>query len=325
MTEKAVLAEVGAITVAYQLALARLGISSLAKALSLWSSVPAGQDPTDPDSVKWLGNVVTMAMGQRKLSIQLARAYYRLITALLTDHTVGNPGDTTETSVSVGQLRSEFTSLAKEPQAYNPASYHEVDDATTVPVTHIADLSEVEKATEKAARQEAALDLAATGPDRQHRQVQKLNPKQPAKTVDTQRNEIHDKAGSRTASNVERIVYDGGRDTVTDLVQHHSAALGWARVSTSGTPCAFCSMLISRGIVYKTESSASGQWHNNCHCIAVPVLSQSQYDNDPMFSLNRDLSSQWQRLKEQHGGVTTSIWRKYIDQRFNKRATQRAA
>lgn len=50
----------------------------------------------------------------------------------------------------------------------------------------------------------------------------------------------------------------------------------WARVTTSPEPCAFCVMLASRGAVYKSEAGAKGfnshQYHDNCHCIVVPVF-----------------------------------------------------
>lgn len=67
-----------------------------------------------------------------------------------------------------------------------------------------------------------------------------------------------------------RHVLAGGRETSLALVQADPAAIGWVRV-TSDSPCAFCALLSSRGIAYRSEKSASFAAHSSCSCVASPV------------------------------------------------------
>jgi hypothetical protein len=67
-----------------------------------------------------------------------------------------------------------------------------------------------------------------------------------------------------------RVALDGGRGTITESIATDREALGWAR-STSGSPCAFCAMLASRGFVYKTQRTAGFQPHDSCNCQPEPT------------------------------------------------------
>lgn len=78
-----------------------------------------------------------------------------------------------------------------------------------------------------------------------------------------------DNARAGSAQAAMRHVLNGGRQTITTTVEQDDRALGWARV-TSGKACAFCSMLASRGPIYKSQS-AQFQAHDHCHCGAEPV------------------------------------------------------
>lgn len=80
---------------------------------------------------------------------------------------------------------------------------------------------------------------------------------------------------SMTLGTASRIALDGGRTTVLNTVQHDPVAVGWYRV-TDGQPCAFCALLASRGIAYKSEKSADFQAHNHCGCSAAPAFSRDQ-------------------------------------------------
>lgn len=81
----------------------------------------------------------------------------------------------------------------------------------------------------------------------------------------------------------DRIVGDAGRNTVRDNVKKDKVAVGWQRLSSTGSPCYFCAMLISRGPVYKSEASAGktsndlfvgeegqAKVHDHCHCFIEP-------------------------------------------------------
>lgn len=67
-----------------------------------------------------------------------------------------------------------------------------------------------------------------------------------------------------------KIVIGGARDTVLAATDGDPLARGWQRV-TSGSPCAFCSMLASRGPVYKNAKTSGFEPHGHCGCTAEPV------------------------------------------------------
>lgn len=72
-----------------------------------------------------------------------------------------------------------------------------------------------------------------------------------------------------SASAGMRLALTGGRATITSTLAADPEARGWAR-ATSGSPCAFCDMLASRGPVYG-EASADFEAHDGCSCTAEPV------------------------------------------------------
>ncbi|MEO3851747.1 hypothetical protein ABGB09_29665 [Streptomyces sp. B8F3] len=109
----------------------------------------------------------------------------------------------------------------------------------------------------------------------------------------------------------ERHARDAGREAIVDAARHDPAALGYARRALSGNPCAFCLMLVSRGPVYKTATSAllrdgGGEpYHDHCSCVAVPVFHRERW---PGREQADDLQRQWR----EHGG-TLAAWRRHID------------
>lgn len=70
-----------------------------------------------------------------------------------------------------------------------------------------------------------------------------------------------------TSGTGTRNVLNGGRGTLLRSIGADPKAEGWARV-TSGSPCAFCALLASRGPVYLTEDTAEFQAHDHCSCTA---------------------------------------------------------
>ncbi len=77
-------------------------------------------------------------------------------------------------------------------------------------------------------------------------------------------------AQSSTARTAMRLVTDAGNETIMRTVAADPKALGFARV-TSGSPCAFCAMLASRGGTYRTERSARFEAHDGCNCKPEPI------------------------------------------------------
>ena len=73
-----------------------------------------------------------------------------------------------------------------------------------------------------------------------------------------------------------RLILAGARSTTEATVSKSKVIVGYQRV-TSGSPCAFCAMLASRGAVYKSERTAGegNAYHDSCACTAAPLYSRS--------------------------------------------------
>jgi hypothetical protein len=80
---------------------------------------------------------------------------------------------------------------------------------------------------------------------------------------------------STTQGTAVRIVQSGARDTIIGTTKADPKAAGWYRV-TDGDPCAFCALMASRGVVYRSEKTASFKSHNDCGCTAAPAFSSGQ-------------------------------------------------
>lgn len=77
---------------------------------------------------------------------------------------------------------------------------------------------------------------------------------------------------------IDSEVQGGFTGTITDNTNRDPAAVGWKRIARPGA-CKLCTMLASRGAVYK-ESTARFAAHTGgpkgggpCHCTAAPVFS----------------------------------------------------
>lgn len=105
-----------------------------------------------------------------------------------------------------------------------------------------------------------------------------------------------------------RLALDGGRSTIVDSLRNDPQAHGWAR-ATSGSPCAFCAMLASRGPAY-SEETVSFEAHDGCSCTAEPV-----YDPSADWpSGTRQYADLWQQAKGAEGD-TTIAFRQLIEGR----------
>lgn len=121
----------------------------------------------------------------------------------------------------------------------------------------------------------------------------------------------------------ERHVADAGRQAIVDAARHDPQAVGYARVATGTSTCAFCLMLVSRGPVYKSADAAllrdgtSEPYHDNCRCIAVPVFDRERWPGrDEYLASEKD----WR----EHGG-TLNDFRRHIDGRRGTAAEPSAA
>lgn len=102
-------------------------------------------------------------------------------------------------------------------------------------------------------------------------------------------------ARTERATATMKAAQSGARDSINTMARKDPRALGWVRVPHHPTPCGWCLMLASRGIIlYRSASSARSAWHENCHCTAEPVFSRDHYFTSPQFAKNRALHMIWQ-------------------------------
>lgn len=119
---------------------------------------------------------------------------------------------------------------------------------------------------------------------------------------------------------VERHAKDAGRQAQIDAARHDRRALGYARRLTGSYSCAFCTMLASRGPVYRSadaalirhegrgrNASATGEpFHDRCDCEVVPVFKRDDWEGRDQYL---ELEKAWQT----HGGDLAK-WRRYLDE-----------
>ncbi|GAB3209794.1 hypothetical protein GCM10027294_25610 [Marinactinospora endophytica] len=120
----------------------------------------------------------------------------------------------------------------------------------------------------------------------------------------------------------ERHARDAGRQAMVDAARHDPRALGYARRLTGDYSCAFCTMLASRGPVYRSADAAlirhegrgrnarpTGEpFHDNCDCEVVPVFDRDDWEG-------RDQYLELSRLWDEHANSSLKDWRRYLDRR----------
>ncbi|WP_436739933.1 hypothetical protein [Streptomyces sp. BBFR102] len=358
MTSPARQAEADRAAIAFQTALTQIGAGTIAEAMTLWGDVPATARAST--SASWLRRAITMVMSRRRMSRDLARAYYRLARALRTGTTVADPHHPEPTYITLDVLRREFAELAGEsaeqpqegrsepsgtstPETPSSAASSEPveadndspptdreleDELDRIRVEEIEGLREAEELIEREAEQELRTALEALGPNNLQGKVDRIDGGRTADEVDKLRGEAHRQAGARQAAAAERVAMNGGRSAVWNHASRDKRAIGYIRLSRSGTPCGWCAMLISRGPVYRSSASAQyadgDKYHDNCHCYAEPVFSREQYSSSPLYELNRRYEELWPKVTSGLSGkAAVSAWRRFIRQE-QKAAAQEA-
>lgn len=130
----------------------------------------------------------------------------------------------------------------------------------------------------------------------------------------------------------ERHAKDAGRQAQIDTARHDRRALGYARRLTGAYNCAFCTMLASRGPVYRSadaalirhedrgrSASATGEpFHDRCDCEVVPVFDATDWEG-------RDQYLELEKLWQEHSNASLQDWRRYLDKRREDGAQEPAA
>lgn len=97
-------------------------------------------------------------------------------------------------------------------------------------------------------------------------------------------------AERRTEAVTQKLVADQGRETVRRAVREDRQAVGYARAAALGA-CAFCRLMASRGMVYKSAGTAGrdandrfsgdasvAKFHDDCHCGIIPVFRGQRFE-----------------------------------------------
>lgn len=71
-----------------------------------------------------------------------------------------------------------------------------------------------------------------------------------------------------------KTVLDGGRGLLANTLSTDRKCIGWQRIAHAKC-CAFCGMLASRGVVYRSARTAGfgRSYHRGCACSVEPVFS----------------------------------------------------
>jgi hypothetical protein len=336
VTSRARAAEADQASTAFHTALTQIGVATIEDALMLWQGVAPAN--TGALSAAWLRRAVQLVMTRRGRSRDLAMAYYRLVRALRTGKTVADPRRPEPAYVTLAMLRREFAALAgPAPAATTPAESENTgqapgsapadtpvsgeasDDADRILVEQIEALDREQQRLEQAAEDEARIALEELGTRNLDRKLADIDTSAPANEVDELRGDAHRRAGTRQAAAAERLVMNGSRSTLWTLADRDRRAIGYVRLSRTGTPCGWCAMLISRGPVYKSARTAEyadgDSYHDNCHCYAEPVFAADQFAGSSRYALNRQYQELWPTVtKGLSGKAALSAWRRFVRQ-----------
>lgn len=350
----------------FQAALVAYGAQATLDSLALWEDIPpVPAVATGRASQRWLAVAVRYVMQRRIRARQLALAYYRYQRALATGKTIALPGQDNPPYVSLNQLKEEFETLLSAgpvaprqpaqavaepqvttdaPEAPNAAPEAPAPlpdepvmelDEDRIPVEEIPGLHEDLAMLEEEAEKQIRDNLMNLGPRNQDKKIAQIRNDS---ELDKGRTQAHKEAGSRQAATTGRSVMNGARGPIFVAAVKDKAAIGFVRVSRTGTPCGFCAMLMSREVVYKSnEGSGPGsdgvivtfgdldKYHDNCQCYALPVFSMAQYRSNPVFDANRQYAKEWLDVVSSGGKQALSQWRKHIRQQAKPQTPEAAA
>lgn len=306
-------AEAEQATIAYQIALTALSAKVIAEAVSIWLRMVPINGGTPTTNLAWRRETGRMVRRSRKDARALARSYYRLSRALTTGTTVAPPSDTRST-VRLNDLRTEFGTLAG-PKAPAPK-----EDNPLITVEPLSNMDEDAADIDREADAEIDEALENLGSSNFAKKLAAISPKADPDEAEREREAAHQQAGARQAAAAQRIASNGARSELWTNTSKDRRALGYIRLSRSGTPCGWCAMLISRGPVYKSEQSGGGdgyddgdKYHDNCNCYAVPVFTKLDWETNPLYALNREYAEMWPKVtRGLSGEAPLTAWRRYI-------------
>lgn len=117
----------------------------------------------------------------------------------------------------------------------------------------------------------------------------------------------HANGFTKLGGSAAQLVAGGGRDTLMGAIKSDPEAHGWQRV-TDGSPCAFCAMVASQGIIFKDEG-AGFEAHSHCGCTAEPAFEGSSVRPD-----NEQFRQAWDAATDGlSGGEALNAFRRHLE------------
>jgi hypothetical protein len=274
---------------AFEASLGRLSLGTVQDVSRWWEQVDKGGDVAAR-----FGEVLVEPWDRGAV---LGVAFYRLLRALQTGRTVPSPirGHAQGGEVTLGDLVREFNEAAgvNALSASSLAGVRVQVDKQATP-----DLATLRDADVKAAQ-----DLLRA------------------------RLEGGEVSSGVVAGVGQQAAAGGVRSVVRDMGDRDPARQAWIRVSGTGTPCAFCAMLLSRGAVYSGKHEAlrhdvahangTHGYHPNCHCYALPLFAGASIEGS-RFAVNREMEDLWKHDFKGKGLKGKSGWRSYYYRKFKR-------
>lgn len=299
------LEEAQAATLAFQAALARLGVETLLEAITLFRRLR----PEDIAGTAggWLDDAITMVLTRRQRSQELAIAYFRLFRALRTGTTIPDPRNPEPAFVTLDDLRDEFDRLLEDDDRIPDDDYVVRDGDYESNVTEWIDengetvrgepdeefdlpdeipdeipieadwsdeddplqdfLDEIEH-QDRVADETISRILDETVVDSYEKaleQAEKVEKRRGPEAGEKAREKAREDAQTRAAGYSQLVSLNAARGILEYMQYRDRRVVGYARVSKTGAPCHFCAVLISRGVVYKSLASAGGGFYDKGH------------------------------------------------------------
>lgn len=323
----------------YKAAFNSLGVKVVAEMLDLWQDIPANPQGASRAFEQFLDRAVKVTGLRRQHIRRITFPYYRLARALQVGETIQEISIAPDGKLDFGdgkpttlnKLRDDFYQAVESlaPEAIPSKSRPISSGDSKVPVDVLKDLRDKLEELDQLLHTEAAVNSTGIA-DRMVKDQKKLDTSKPARTIDRIRGDLHSTAGNKVAAVMEKSALDGGRQDVHTIASVDPKVIGYVRVSETGTPCGWCAMLISRGVIFKNGKSrlknlyiskrsagdpeAGGkEYHPNCHCISEPVYGLEQFNNSDLYDLNRKYAKLWPEVTAGlDGKQALAAWRRYI-------------
>lgn len=341
--------EADRVELVYQYVLATLGAKTVKEVLALWQGIPAGQAAQTAST--WLARAVTAITTRRTQAKELGLAYYRVARALRTGTTIAHPLKEEEPEVvSLELLRQEFEALVAEHTGEGTtevsAQAEPSGEDDSIEIETLDDLHAALIASDEDVELYARTLLEDMA-DRASAKVEVIDPDMPNGEARAMARALHLQHGSMVAAAGARTAMNGGRNATNQASARDPRVIGWVRAhGKSDQPCYFCSMHLSRRVLYKsaqsagkgrTESNAGRvflgdgmfKFHDYCHCTALEVYAgqDEAFSSHPKYSMNRYYAKLWDdNIKDKFSGPDAiNAWRQFLKELYAKTNNNEAA